>query len=443
MKLSAVALALALATTACGGRSDDNASTDGGSSGTSGASGTTPSGDEAFSISTDDCDNYEASTGVTDTEILLGSSNPQSGLYAAYAELAKGYNAFLAYKNASGGVNDHQVTVKALDDGYVDPAKSKSNVETLVNDDQVFGIFNVVGTPNNLEIRGQLGTECVPNLFAATGAQQMGEPATYPWTIGSIPTYATESATFVTWLEDNKPDAKIGIVRQNDDFGEGYSLPLAKAIEGTDLTIVDEQTYNPGEADVSSQVTALKNAGADTVLVAASGLACPNALTSIKSQADWNPTTYASATCASKTLIGVSGPAAEGVLSAIYLKEPANPEWADDAGMQEYLTEGAKYGLSQDDLTNGAVVTGWNTGQMLTDTLGMAPELTRQAVMQQAYNLPGIELPMLLPGITMTTDGTADPYPIESMRMGQWNGTFFDWVGELTSFEGKTADYVG
>jgi len=439
MKLSAVALALALATTACGGGRDDESS-DGGTAGTS---GTTPSGSEAFTISTDDCDAYEAAPGVTDTEIMLGSSNPQSGLYAPFAEIAKGYNAYLAYQNGTGGVDGRQVTVKALDDGYVDPAKTKANVETLVNDDQVFAIYNVVGTPNNLEIRGQLGTECVPNLFAATGAQQMGQPATYPWTIGSIPAYATETATFVTWLEDNKPDAKIGIIRQNDDFGEGYSLPLEKAVEGTGLTIVDDQTYNPGESDVSSQVTALKNAGADTVLVAASGLACPNALTSIKSQADWNPTTYASATCASKTLIGVSGPAAEGVLSAIYLKEPTNPEWADDAGMKEFLTEGAANGLSEDDLTNGAVVYGWTVGQLLTDTMGMAPELTRQAVMQQAYNLADVELPMLLPGVTVNTDGTTDPYPVESMRMGKWNGTYFEWDGELTSFEGKTADYVG
>lgn len=439
-KLGAAALALALAATACSGRDDE--SSDGG--GSSGTAGTTPSGEAAFTISTEDCEGYEPTTGITDDEIKVGSSFAQSGLYEPYSDISKGYLAFIDYYNESeGGVDGRQVNVLTADDGYVDPSATKANVDAFVDDDGVFAIFNVVGTPNNLEIRGDLGTRCVPNLYAATGSQQMGEPGLYPWTIGSIPTYATESAIFMDWLETNKPDAQIGILYQNDDFGLGYLEPLTKLVDESDgIALVAEETYNPGETDVASQVTAIRNAGADTVLIAASGLACPGAVSAVNGQADWDVTTYASATCASKTLLGAAGEAAVGVLSAPYLKEPANPEWQDDEGVQQFLELGPQYGLSEDDLTNGTVIYGWTMGQLLVETLGMPDELTRQGAMEAAYNLPGLELPMLLPGVTVTTEGTTDPFPIESMRMGEWNGEYFEYVGELTSFEGRTVEYV-
>ena len=441
-RLGAAALALALVAGACSSNRDDETSTGGDStSDTGGSGGTATDGGGGFSISTEDCDGYEPTQGVTDTEITFGSSFAQSGLYAAYADISKGWQAYLSSVNEAGGVDGRTITVKTEDDGYIDPTQTAANVDAFVADDGVFGIFNVVGTPNNLAIRDTLGVQCVPNLFAATGAQQMGEPDVYPWTIGSIPTYATEAAIFATYLEDNAPEAKVGILYQNDDFGEGYVGPFEKAIEGTDITVVGQETYNPGENDVGSQMTALRNAGADTVLVAASALACPSSLQAIAGQSGWEPLTYISATCASKTLIGVAGPAAEGALSAIYLKEPLNPEYADDPGIVEFQEAGAANGLSEDDLTNGTVLYGWTAGQLLEQTL-MVDEVTRQSVMEKAYSLDGVELSLLLPGITVTTDGAADPYPIESMRMGQWNGTYFDFVGELTSYEGKTVDYV-
>ena len=440
--LGAALLALVLVAAACSGRDDDTTETGGGTDSTA---GTTPSGGAAFTISTEDCEGYEPTAGISDDEIKVGSSFAQSGLYEAYSDISKGYLAYIEYYNETeGGVDGRRINVLTADDGYVDPSATAANVDAFVDEDGVFAIYNVVGTPNNLEIRGDLGTRCVPNLYAATGSQLMGEPATYPWTIGSIPSYATESAIFVQWLEDNKPEAKIGVLYQNDDFGLGYLEPLQQLVEESDgLEIVSEETYNPGENEVSSQVTAMRNAGADTVLLAASGLACPGAVSAVAGQADWDVTTYASATCASKTLLGAAGEAAVGVLSAPYLKEVANPEYADDEGVQEFMEIGPQYGLTEDDLTNGTVVYGWTVGQLLVETLGMPDELTRQAAMEAAYNLPGLELPMLLPGVTVTTSGVDDPFPIESMRMGEWNGEYFDYVGELTSFEGQTVDYVG
>lgn len=458
-RISAAALALTLVAGACGGGRDDETSSGGGESG-GGSGGTATSGGDGgsgdtgdggsgdtgeaggFAISTDDCDSYEPTKGVTDTEILIGSSFAQSGLYAAYADISKGWTAYFDYVNEEkGGVNGRKVTFVTKDDGYLDPNATKANVDGFVADDGVFAVFNVVGTPNNIAIRDDLGLECVPNLFAATGAQQMGEPELYPWTIGSIPAYATETAALVDYLKAEMPTAKIGVLKQNDDFGEGYAGPLAKAIEGTELTIVDQQTYNPGESDVKSQMTALRSAGADTVLIAASGLACPSSLQAVDGEAGWDPFVYLSATCASKTLIGVAGEAAVGAHSAIYLKEPANPEFADDPELAEFKTLGAKYGLSEDDLTNGTVLYGWIAGQMLEYVLDQ-DELTRQSVMEAAYSIDGLDLPLLFDGVTITTNGAADPFPIEAMRMSTWNGTHFDWLAEAVDFEGQTVDYV-
>ena len=193
---------------------------------------------------------YEPTAGISDDEIKVGSSFAQSGLYEAYSDISKGYLAYIEYYNETeGGVDGRRINVLTADDGYVDPSATAANVDAFVDEDGVFAIYNVVGTPNNLEIRGDLGTRCVPNLYAATGSQLMGEPATYPWTIGSIPSYATESAIFVQWLEDNKPEAKIGVLstRTTTSASATWS-PLQQLVEESDgLEIVSEETYNPGE----------------------------------------------------------------------------------------------------------------------------------------------------------------------------------------------------
>jgi branched-chain amino acid transport system substrate-binding protein len=433
----AVGLVLSLAAVACGGRDDDTSSSGGGSGTTS------ASGGGAFTIDTDNCGTYNATQGVTDDSIKLGSSFAQSGLYSAYAEISKGYLAYFDYINATqNGVNGRKIEVITKDDQY-DPNKTRQNVQELTQSDQVFGLFNVVGTPNNLAIRDDLATACIPNLFVASGSVLWGETEDYPWLIGSIPSYATESAIFADYLKANKPQAKVAILGQNDDVGSGYADAFRGAIEGTDISVVAEEKYSPTDPDVKSQITTLAASGADTILLAAAALKCAQALNAIQEQ-NWDVTTYMSGTCTSKTVIGLANPgAADGVISSIYLKDPADPEWDSDPAMQEFQTLGAQYGLGPDELENGIVGYGWTMGALLVETLKQSGEITRQSVMQTAYSLSNLQVGLLLPGATVNTNGAEDPFPIEQMQIGIYNGQFWDLQGDLVSFEGKTAEFVG
>lgn len=432
-RVTTVAVAVALLAGACGSGRSDSSSNNGGGSGTTVAGG--------VEISTADCTDYQPTQGITGDTITFGSSFPQSGLYAAYAQISKGYIAYFKYVNAQGGVQGKKIDVITKDDQY-DSGKTKTNVQELTQQDKVFAMFNVVGTPNNLAIRDDLGEACIPNLYVATGSQLWGDTAKYPWLIGSIPSYATEAAVFADYLKANKPDAKVAILAQNDDFGDGYVVAFKKAIEGTNITIVDEQKYNTSDPDVKSQVTTMSQSGADTAMLAATALKCPQALNAIK-ESGWTPTTYISGTCTSSTVVGLAAKGANnGVLSSIYLKDPADPEWNTDPAMQQFQTLGKQYGLSDAEAADGIVGYGWTMGALLVDTLKQAPELTRQAVMQAAYSLQNETPGLLLPGISINTSGSKDPYVIEQMQIGQYNGSYWDLQGPVISFEGKSGDYA-
>ncbi|MBL8775375.1 MAG: ABC transporter substrate-binding protein [Acidimicrobiales bacterium] len=437
---SALALALVLTAAACGGGGREDS---GGDSG--GSDGTTASGEEAGPLTIDTSNCTTSPTEVApEGEVTFGTSVPQSGLFAAFSKIAEGYNAYFDYLNSEeGGVDGREVTVEVTDDGY-ESGQTVSNVQQLIQQDQVFGIFNVVGTPNNLAIRDTLNQDCVPQLYAATGAALWGNPDEYPFTIGSLPTYATEMGVFVDYLEAENPDAKVAILFQNDDFGEEYVNSFETLTEGTDITVVTEESYEPSDSDVDSQVTSIANSGADTVVLAATALKCPQALDALQAQSGFDPeTVWLSQTCTSSTVIGLASPgAADGVLSAIYLKDPADPQWDDDPAMVEFQEQGQAHGLSAEQVEDGVVGIGWTFGQLLAETIRNTPELTRENIMQSAYSLDGVEVGLLLPGVSFTTNGAEDPFPIETLQIGQYNGEFFDFVGDPIDLEGQSAEFT-
>ncbi len=437
-RLLAVGLVGALAAVGCANKQDT-----GGSSGGGGTGGTAAGGGSAFAVGTDKCnDPAKATAALSGNEIKFGSSFPQSGVLAAFADIYKGWDASFKAQNASGGLNGKQLVAITKDDGY-QPEKTKTNVQEMIDKDNVFALMGVVGTPNNLAIRGSLNKDCVPDLFAATGSQLMGNPGKYPWVIGSLPSYATEGAVFASYLKQNKPNAKVGILRQNDDFGEGYLDAFKQGIEGTGITIVGTETYEATVTDVASQVTKLNGTGADTLLLAVTTLTCPNAIKSVAEKQGWNPLVYVSATCASKTLMGLAGDSGKGVITGIYLKQPADPQWANDPAMQKYKSTLAAAGITdQKEVDNTIIAFGYTIGDLLIQTLQKSPNLSRQAVMQTAYNLKGLTPGLVLPGITVNTSGSSDPYPIEQLQIGSWNGDFFVPQGEMISYEGKTSTLV-
>jgi branched-chain amino acid transport system substrate-binding protein len=427
-----VVLALLLA--ACGGNDRDD--------GEAGSTTTPGTGDstETPTIDTSTC-TTDPTAAVTGDTIKLGTSVPQSGLYSAFDNIRKGEEAFFDYTNANGGVEvagkKYKLELITKDDAY-DAQKTVTNVQTLINDDKVFALFNTVGTKNNLAIRNQTNSECVPVLYAASGATQWGNPD-FPWLIGSeLVPYPDEVQAFVDYLNENKPDAKIAVLRANDDFGRSYSETLEELVQGTDLTVVQTEEYDNTGAAVETQVNSLAATNADAFFVGATLLACPAALNAA-ADAGWKPITYVSGTCASKTLL--NGPNADGVLTVAPLLDPADPANASNAGIELYLQQMKKYEPDVD-TSNSIVLYGWTTAALLVHTLESAEKLDRLSVMEAARNLDAVsEIGGQLPGSTWTT-GPDDAYVGETFTMVKYDNAagFTKPIGELIDLNGKTAE---
>lgn len=381
-------------------------------------------------------------TGVDGTTIKLGTSLPQSGLYSAFTEILKGEQAYFSYLNQElGGVEvagkKYTIELVAKDDAY-QADRTVENVTSLINDDKVFALFNVVGTKNNLAIRNLVSTQCVPDLFAATGSPAWGDTK-YPWVLGSeLVPYPLEAKAFFDYLETNKPNAKVAILRASDDFGKAYSDTFRSLIKGSGISIAKEETYNPEQSDTKSQVTSLAATNADALLLGATLLACPDALTNVKASG-WKPLTYMSGTCTSKTLMSLAGDAADGVLSVTDIMEPGLTHWDAQPAMVLYKEKVAKYAPDAD-LENGIVAYGWTTGALLAETLHRSPSLTRQAVMETARTLEVRDVALLMPGVTLSVNAK-DWFLGEMFNLVQYRTALkhFELVGDLLDFSGRTA----
>lgn len=437
--LAALAV-LALAGAACTARDDDD-------------SAETETGDEEAageaSINTDDCV-ADPTAEIEGDVITLASSYPQSGLPAAFAEIARGWESYFEKINAEGGVEigDRTFTFefKDMDDQY-NPSETAQNIEELVGQDGdgAFAVFSVVGTANNIAIRDFLGELCVPNVFAATGSPAWGNPD-YPWLIGStLSPYPLEGEMFAQLLEQEKPDATVAMLVQDDDFGRAYEEGFRQAIEGTDIEVVAVEEYATTAGDVSAQMTSLASSDADAFFNGATLLNCPNALTGMAS-ANWQPITWVSGTCTSKTLMGLAGAAADAVYSALNIKDPLNPDWDDDPAMQEYLDAVRQYRPDGFDPENAIVGYGYTQAAVFVEALEAAEAPTRLAVMESLRNLDGVsDVGLLAPGVSITT-GEDDPYMGESLLLAQYEfagegqRNHFVPQGELVSFEGETTE---
>ncbi len=444
-RLVALALLGGLVLAACGGGRDDKTSSSPDKETTANEGGEDAGGIDAATaelLHLNSCDMTADSTGVSDTEIKIGSSFPQSGIYAAYGEIAKGVKAYFDATNAAGGVKGRQINFLTKDDSY-EPTKTKANVEALTQQDKVFAIFNVVGTSGNQAFWDDTDEACVPNLYAASGAEQWGDVANHPWTIGSIPAYATEGAVLAEYLKTAGIEGKWGALIQNDDFGQGLIDSLEKALGDTSgLTKGDVQTYEPSDPALDTQVTNLASSKPDVVVIAATALKCPQALNAINKLGLKPKALYISQVCGSPRLMSLveDQAALEGLLSTTYLMPPYDPAFASDPEQKAYLDGMAKYAPSVDYQNDGLYGYGWTMGAILVKTIEAAPELTRSSVMATARNLDGIRAGVVLPGVEFKTSGEEDPFPIESLTMQRYNGTakHFELQGDLISYEGKT-----
>lgn len=422
LRWAALIAAMALLLAACGGRDDTT---------------TAPSDD--------DTEDTTPSPGITDTEIKFGGSYPFSGPASAYGTIGKAADAYFKYVNEElGGVKmgdgkTRKIVFTSLDDGYA-PPRAVENAKRFMEQDKVFGLFNTLGTANNVAIWDETNRQEVPQVFVATGASAFGaDVEAHPFTTGWQPAYSTESAVYAQYLKEKKPNAKVGILQQNDDYGKDYVEAFKKAIEGTKVSIVATETYEVADPTVDSQVTNLSKSGADTFFNVSTPKFAAQAIKKV-AETGWKPLHLLNSVSASPVaVIKPAGPQnAVGIVTATYIKDAADPQWANDAGMKQYLALAAKYAGGQFNPLDSFGVYGFAVGETLVKALEKTEKPTRAAFMKAIRSLDDVEISLLLPGVTLNMDGADDGFPIESMQIAEWTGDRFELKGKVVSFEGKT-----
>jgi branched-chain amino acid transport system substrate-binding protein len=368
--------------------------------------------------------------GANDTEIKIGGISPYSGPASAYGAIGKAIGAYIDKVNAEGGVNGRKIKWISYDDGY-NPAKTVEMARKLVEQDEVLILFNTLGTPPNSAIHRYMNQKKVPQLFVATGATKWGDPKNFPWTMGWQPNYQSESKIFAQHIMDTKPNAKIGIIYQNDDYGKDYLKGFEDGLGDKARTmIIKKLTYEVTDPTIDSQMVELKASGADTFF----NITTPKfAAMAIKKAAEigWKPAHYLNSVSASvgSVIVPAGVENAVGIITAGYLKDPTDSQWANDQGYKDWLTWMQRY-APQGDLKDINYVYGYTAAQGLVEVLKkMGDNLTRENVMRQAANLD-FTLPMLLPGVNVKTTPD-DFYPIEREQLMRWNGKTWELFGKV------------
>ena len=368
--------------------------------------------------------------GATDSEIKIGDTKPYSGPASAYGTIGKAIAAYFDKVNAEGGINGRKVKYISLDDGY-NPAKTVEQVRKLVEEDEVLFVFNPLGTPSNTAIQKYMNSKKVPQLFVATGATKWGDPKNNPWTMGWQPNYQTEGKIYAAHILETKPNAKIGVLYQNDDYGKDYLKGLEDGLgEKAKTMIVAKATYEVTDPTIDSQMISLKSSGADTFF----NVTTPKfAAQAIKKAAEigWKPTHYLNNVSAQvgATLKPAGLENSVGIITTQYGKDPTDPQWANDKGMQDWRAWMAKY-FPSGDVTDASNVYGYSVAQTVVQVLKQCGDnLTRENVMKQAASL-NLELPMSLPGINVKT-GPNDFYPIEREQLARFDGTTWKLFGKV------------
>jgi branched-chain amino acid transport system substrate-binding protein len=376
-------------------------------------------------------------TGASDTEIKIGNIIPYSGPASAYGVIGKTEEAYFKKINAEGGINGRKITFISYDDAY-SPPKAVEQVRKLVESDEVLVVFNPLGTPSNTAIQKYLNGKKIPQLFVATGATKWNDPKAFPWTMGWQPSYQAESRIYAKYILKEKPDAKIGLIYQNDDFGKDYLKGLKDGLGAKAASmIVAEEAYETSEPSIDSHIVKLKASGADTFYSITTPKFAAQAIKKV-AELDWHPLQIVVNVSAS--VGGVIKPAgyenAQGILSAAYAKDGADPQWDNDPGMKKFLDFLKQY-YPEGNRVDSSTVYGYGAAQTLVKVLQMCgDDLTRANVMKQAASLKDFEPDTLLPGVKINTSAT-DFAPIEQLRMQRFKGEKWEPFGDIISGELK------
>jgi branched-chain amino acid transport system substrate-binding protein len=375
--------------------------------------------------------------GVSDAEIKLGNTMAYSGPASSYGTIGRAEVAYFAMINEQGGINGRRINFISRDDGY-SPPKTVEMVRQLVEHEGVLALFQTLGTPPNNAIRDYLNDNKVPQLFVGTGATKWNDPKSYPWTMGWQPSYQIEARIYARYILKNVPDAKIAMLYQNDDSGKDYLTGLRDGLgDKADKLIVATQSYETSDATVDSQILALRASGANVMLTHAIPKFAAQAIRKIY-DIDWKPMHILANVAASVKL--TMEPAGVykgvGVISSGYVKDPTDPQWHDTPEYKEWLVWMRKY-YPSGSVVDAANVYAYTVAQTMVAVLKQCGnDLTRDNLMKQAASIYDLKLPMLLPGITISTSAT-DFAPIKQMQLSKFDGKTFELFGDVISTVGN------
>ena len=375
-----------------------------------------------------------ADPGVSATTIVIGGTSPLTGPAASYASVARGAKAYFDMVNAQGGVAKRRIDYRIVDDAY-NPAQTVQVVRRLVEQDQVFAVFNTLGTESNLAIREYLNQAKVPQLFVASGATTWGrDAATYPWTIGFQPSYAAEGFVYGRYVAQNMKKAKIGVLFQNDDYGKDLLGALKSGLGRSGSKIVAAEPYQVTSSDVGSQIAKLKASGANVLAIFATPTFAIQSYV-FANRLGWKPKVIVNGVSGTSNIMalaseGGKNKVVEGSLTTTVLKDPTSAQLKNDAGMKLYRSLLAKYasGANPNDVYHvyGMAVAYETVG--LLRRLGANP--TRAGLMKAARSISSAKNPFLLPGVVVKT-GKGDNFPVQQGQLQRWTKGRWVPVGPL------------
>lgn len=370
--------------------------------------------------------------GVTDTEIKLGQTMPYSGPASSLGIIGKAEMAYFAMVNASGGVNGRKITLISLDDGF-SPPRTVQQTRRLVESEQVLGLFSPIGTAPNAAIHKYVNANKIPHLFIGSNLMRWADPEHFPWTIQILrPPFVVDAKFFADHVLKTRPDAKIAVLYQNDDYGKEYLKSLKDALGNKAGTmIVAEASYDLTDPSIDSQIVTLKGSGADTL----ADFSTPKfGAQAIRKSYDigWKPLHLIAFLAASVS--AVLKPAglekSVGLVSTAVAKDPSDPQWRDDAAVKAYRAW-AKQWYPGGDAEDWSNVIGYNAAQLMVEVLKQCgDDLTRENLLRQATNIKDVQLPMMLPGIKINTSPT-DYLPVEQAQLMRFDGERWVRFGDI------------
>jgi ABC-type branched-subunit amino acid transport system substrate-binding protein len=369
----------------------------------------------------------QTTVGVTATEIKVGQSAPFSGPASVYGQISTAESDYFKMINEQGGINGRKINLIALDDGY-SPPKTVEVVRRLIEDEQVAILFQTIGTAPNAAIRKYVNAKKVPDIWLGSGASMfVTDPSAFPWSIPFQPSYRLEGQMYAKYILEHKPNAKIGILYQNDDLGRDYVTGLKDGLGAKfGSMVVKNLSYEVTDPTIDSQILQLQASGADLLYDASTPKFAGMSIRKV-ADIDWHPLHIIDSNGAGvKPALESAGfDKSVGVITAQYLKDATDPGWANDAGMQEFQAWRAKY-APESDPANPVWAYGYTMAQALVVVLKQAGgDLSRENILKAATNLPDTtKLPMVLPGITISSSPT-DYRPMKSMRLSQFDGKMY------------------